>query len=696
VTYRISIDTGGTFTDVVVADAADQVRYFKVPTNRASPSKGILDGLAEAAAQFELGLTDLLHSTTELVHGSTVATNAIVQGQAGRTGMITTRGFRDVLLYREGGKPDPHNFQLRWPAAYIARDLIVEVNERIGAAGAVVMPLDENDVHAAVDFLREREVEAIAVCLLWSIENPVHENRTAEIIHSVWPNVYFSLSHQVNPIIREYRRFSATAIDASLKPVVDDYLSSLDGALRRNGFSSSASMFTSNGSLVALQQSRQRPVETIGSGPALAPVAARFIASRELITSDLIVVDTGGTTFDVSAIRDGAITVSSESWIGPPYLGHLTGISTVGVKSIGAGGGSIATVDSGGLLRVGPESAGAEPGPACYGRGGDQATVTDAALVLGYLDQSGLLGGRMPLDVQRAKDVVREKVGEPLGTSTVAAAAGILEVQTANMVTAIEDITIGEGFDPREATIIAGGGAAGLNIVDIARQLQIQTVVLPHSAGVFSAFGGLVSDFAREFAGSYFTTDKTIDLSRANQLLEKLSSEGRTFLNDAGVSPSRQRLEVFVEARYPYQVWELRVPIVDSPLDDPEMRKVVSTFHRIHKRVFAVDDPESGVEFVTWIVRARGMRDIEHIQTVQDARESSGRLGNGHRHVFFPGLGDIDTALIPKQALSPGAIVDGPAIIGEEMTTIVLPPRSRLRLTEHLNLVIDVRSPEST
>ncbi|MFT4563716.1 MAG: N-methylhydantoinase A, partial [Gammaproteobacteria bacterium] len=384
--YRISVDTGGTFTDVVVTDSDGRFTVGKALTDKTRAFASIEAGIAVAAEEIGITSAELIGAASMFIYGTTRATNAIVERKIARTAFLSTEGFPDVLLLKEGGKSEPHNLQIAYPEPYIPRRLTFEVPERMNAEGGTEIKLDEDCVRRLLKAFPEKNIEAIAVCLLWSIANPAHELRVGELITEMLPGVPFTLSHQLNPILREYRRASSTAIDASLKPMMQKYLVDLEIDLEAAGFKSDVLVSTSFGGVMHLRDVVERPIFLVKSGPAMAPVAGLAYVRSEDLPDDVIICDAGGTTFDVSLVRDGLVEFSRDTWLGPQWIGDNLGMASVAVHSIGAGGGSIAWVDSGGLLRVGPHSAGSDPGPACYGRGGELPTVTDAAVTLGYID----------------------------------------------------------------------------------------------------------------------------------------------------------------------------------------------------------------------------------------------------------------------------------------------------------------------
>ena len=506
---RISVDTGGTFTDVVAGGDGREV-IGKAPTTPERIFVGMRGALEDAAQQLDLSLPALLGETDLLIYGTTRATNAIVQGAVAKTAFLVTAGFPDILVLKEGGKHGVHDFETDYPDPYIPQAHTFEIDERIDAEGGVVTPLDREQARAVLQLVGERGFEALAVCLLWAVANPAHEQALAALIEEELPGVPYTLSHRLIPIVREYRRASATAIDASLKPLMQAHLRGMEDDLREAGCKGEILVSTSVGGCMHVDELVARPIHTVKSGPAMAPVAALTYSQMEGFGDDVIVCDTGGTTFDVSLVRDGAVKQTRETWIGGQWIGHILSISSVDVRSIGAGGGSVAWIDPGGLLRVGPRSAGAVPGPACYGAGGTEPTVTDAALLLGYLDPDYFLGGRLALDESAARRAVGS-LADQLGKSLDDGAHAIMSLANELMIKAIQDITVTEGFNPRECTLVAGGGAAGLGAMAIAGELGCERVILPRTAAVLSACGMQVSDVVHEHSASMVTRSVGFD-----------------------------------------------------------------------------------------------------------------------------------------------------------------------------------------
>ncbi len=684
--YQISIDTGGTFTDAVVADSSGALHLGKALTTPQDISLGVRAAIEAAAAETGLDMQTLLSTTDLLVYGTTAATNAIVTRNVARTAMLCTEGFEDVLLFREGGKSNGHDFTQPFPLPYIARRHTFGVRERIDAEGGVRKPLDEEHLISILRTVAEREFEALAVCLLFSVVNQAHEQRIGELAAAHLPGIPVTLSHRLLPILREFRRASATAINASLRPGMARHLGSMEKSLRELGYNGSLLVSTSTGGCMEVPMLLEQPVHLVKSGPAMAPVAAREYSRRENEACDLIVCDTGGTTFDVGMIRDGELVRTRETWLGPRFSGELLCLSSVDVRSVGAGGGSIAWMDAAGLLRVGPQSAGAEPGPACYGRGGTDATVTDAALVAGYLPPEGLLGGLMSLDRDAAQTAVA-KIASALGRDPAETAHAIINLAGETMIAAIVDITVAEGLDPRDCTLVAGGGAAGLNVVAIARELGCSRVLLPKTASAMSACGMQFADIVFEQAAGAFTTSSSFDRTRVENALAAVRADLAAIENSLQSGSGQSRTDFFVEARYEGQVWQLDVALRGSQLGPAEVKELVRDFHAVHERVFAVCDEQSDLEFLTW--KGRLTVTLPKKKALRQPSLHTRPLPRERRAAFFDGVGLVDTAFFSGAELAAGAVIEGPAVITEPTTTIVIPPGATATLSGYGSYLID-------
>lgn len=677
--YKIAVDTGGTFSDVVLTDDQGQLSLSKAPTTPQRIFEGISQALTYAAEERGLTLRDLLGESEVLIYATTRSTNAILTGNTAKTAFVTTKGFGDTLVLREGGKQRPFDFRHQYPEPYIPRGLTFEVDERIDSEGEVVQELDADEVRALLAELRDRDVEAVAVSLLWSVENSAHEELIGALIEEELPDVPYTLSHQLNPIIREYRRASSAAIDASLKPLMQKHLGEMDDDLRAAGFTGELLVVTSFGGVMRLDDVAQRPLYSVNSGPAMAPVAGRVAASP---APDIVVCDTGGTSFDVSVVRDDDVKFTRETWLGEVFTGHLTGLSSVDVKNVGAGGGSIAWIDKGGLLRVGPQSAGAEPGPVCYGRGGDKPTVTDAAVTLGYIDPGYFLAGKLTLDAESAREAISTHVAEPLGISVAQASWAILTVANEHMVTAVRDITVNQGIDPRDTVLVAGGGAGGLTMAKIAEELGCSRVLVPRTASALSATGGLFGDVVTEFTVSRRVESGDFDFDSVNEALASLDESMDEFFARMGVPADQQVRDYAVESRYPFQVWELDVPLTKSRFEtQDDVDALVESFHEVHERVFAVKELGQRVECLYW--KGRASVKLPKPELPKIGGDGSGSPDPSSTRATWWGADEPENApIFDAQTLAAGHTLDGPAIVELPTTTVVVYPDWSLEVTD--------------
>ena len=556
----------------------------------------------------------------------------------------------------------------------------------------MVKSIDLTAARALIERIGKRDFDAIAVCLLWSIANPAHELAVAALIDELLPEVPYTLSHSLLPVVREYRRASATAIDASLKPLMRAHLHEMEADLRAAGYGGEILVSTAVGGCMNVGELAERPIHSVRSGPAMAPIAGRAYATAEDMGDDVIICDTGGTTFDVSLVRDGNVKYTRETWIGGRWRGHILGISAVDVRSIGAGGGSIAWIDPGGLLQIGPHSAGAEPGPACYGRGGQEPTVTDAAAVLGYIDPDFFLGGRMALDLDAARTAL-VRVAEPLNISIEAAAYAVNNLASELMIKAIQEITVAEGIDPRESVIVAGGGAAGLNIMPIARELDCARVILPETASVLSACGMQFADIVFEHAASRVTASGKFDFDGVNAALDAIAGELDRFTFTLGPDAvERASKSFFVEGRYRFQIWELEIPLpVERFRDAADVAALVDAFHTIHERIYAVRDPDADLECLNW--KGRVTIPLDQVERASAAQAvPSDLVPRGTRQAYF-GDGAIATSVFRGRDVPPDTRIAGPAIIEEPTTTLVIYPGMSARRSSAGNYLLDAVAP---
>lgn len=686
--FSVCIDIGGTFTDCLVEDSTGKHHIFKASTTPGEFQNGFMDSLALAAEHFDLSLIDFLKATNQIVHGSTVSTNALIERKVSKTGYFCTKGHPDVLTMREAIRKPVFDWQLNFPEPFVPRQFTTEIPGRFTSQGNEVEPLGEDAVRRAVLDFQAAGVEALSVAFLWSIVNNAHEIRVREIVKELWPEMPITLSHELNPIGREYRRTIASVIDASLKPIVSRYITKLINALEEAGYENELLLANCVGGMMPPNDLIARPIFSVMSGPTLAPVAAQQLTAER----DVLVVDMGGTTFDVSAIRDGRLIVSQEATIGSDMLG----ISKIDVRSVGAGGGSIARVDSGGMLHVGPESAGAAPGPGCYQRGGTQPTVTDANVILGIIDPDQFLGGAMRLDRAAAVRVI-EPLAQALGLSLEDTAYAIYTTSNNVMVGAIEEITVKDGINPRDSYLVVGGGATAAHICEIAGELGIDRIMIPRFASGLSAYGGLISDIKWEEQRTVITDSARFDPAQVNEVLKEMLASAAAFLERAGVAPDRRRFEFAYMGRYRYQSWEIEVPLQlqNNSLQPEDLGKLVADFHAMHERIYSVKAEDDVVEFTTWKVRAIGAkRTTTPSDKATSATATTGQdvpTPSSHRQVYFRDCnGMIDCAIYPGGAIGPGQTINGPAVIEEPTTTIYLTGNARASVDSQGNYLIEL------
>ncbi len=684
--YHVCVDIGGTFTDCLVSDDKGTIAIFKAPTTPGEFEKGFIDVLGIAAEGLGLPPRDFVGKIDIIVHGSTVSTNALVEGKTARAGLIVNHGHADILTLREGPRKGAFEWRLDYPEPYIPRKLTRTVRGRIDVRGQEITPLCVDDVHAAGEHFRRQEVQSIAVGLLWSVANPHHELRVREILACDLPNVPVTLSHQINPIPREYRRVIAAAIDASISPIIRSYVQRLQDALAAASFSGELLLANCLGGMMPPAEMMQRPIYSVMSGPTLAPIAALALTDE----LDVIVGDMGGTSFDVSALRDHQVIIAQESKINKDLLG----IPKVDVRSIGAGGGSIAHVDAGGLLHVGPQSAGARPGPACYGLGGMDATVTDANVVLGILDPDFFLGGRIKLDRNLAERAV-DRIAQRLGVSREEAAHAITTTSNHNMVAAIEEITVREGINPRDSFFVCGGGGTPCHIAEMADILGLKRYLIPRFVAGLSAFGGLISDLRWEENGTLHTSSRHFDVERVNDLLHRLHESGDAFMHLAGIPKEMRSFEYAFFGRYEYQSWEIEVRFDRraAGLADSDLATLVEAFHQMHERIYSICSDNDIVEFTTWKVRAIGSRAGTNLwrSHVLD-RQIGNPRPKGSRDVYIRENGGMrPLPVYDAHLLNYSAQIVGPCLIDANTFTAFLAPDHVGTMDQYGNLLVDVQ-----
>jgi N-methylhydantoinase A len=652
----LGVDVGGTFTDLVFLDrASGRLQVLKTPSTPNDQSEGILVGIERLSLKSE-GLE-------RIVHGTTVATNTALEGDGARLAVLTTEGHRDVLVVGRGNRMAIYNIKAPPNRPLVPRSRCYEVRERLRVDGAVSIPLDEEGVAAIGRRMAENRVEAVAICFLHSYANPEHERRAAEILSRFLPDAVITTSSEVLPEYREYERFSTTALNAYVAPRMRRYLSELDNRLASSGISAPLSIMTSNGGTLPAQRVESMPVLSMLSGPAAGVIAASYIGHAANFP-DVITCDMGGTSTDVCLVRGGGFTMTTEGRV----AAFPVKIRQIDINTVGAGGGSIAAVASGGFLTVGPRSAKAFPGPACFGRGGLEPTVTDANVALGRLGTEQLLGGEIRLDRAAAMAVV-ERLGSEIGLSAEQMAEGILRIAVVSMAAAIKEVSVLRGIDPRDFALLSYGGAGPLQAAAIADELGMRTVVVPPMPGNFSAFGLLVADVRRDFVRTRVSTVDLLSPADIRAMLAGLLEDGERELATAGFPPARRRFAATLDMRYSGQSFELSVP-VDLDLDD--LAKTVRAFETVYEIRYG-GTTTAPVEIVSYRVAAWGLSDKPVLPPVDGEGRTIAAATFGARPVIFDGT-THSVPLIDRERMPPGAAVAGPAIVEEAGSSTIVPP----------------------
>ena len=674
----VGVDIGGTFIDLMVSGGGHRLlrKTLSDPNDRAG---ALLAGLTLAGEELGFTLEEFLERTDRIIHGSTIATNALLTRGGARTALLTTAGFRDVLNMRRGVRSDLYDPKQAPPDPLIPRQRIHPIAERVEGDGTVLEAVGEDSVEQAVAAVRRAGVESVAVGFLFSFANDAHERSVGERLRETLPDVHVSLSSEVLPEVRLYERLSTTAVNAYVTPVLAAYLESLERRLADNGFRGRLLVMQSSGGVMGLDPAARFGVRSILSGPAAGPVAGLWYAGLHGI-ADAITTDMGGTSFDVCLVNRGEVEVTKEMEI----AGHRIALPMVAVHTIGAGGGSIVTVDGRGLLRVGPESAGATPGPVCYGRGGNRPTVTDADLLIGYLGAERFWGGRLRLDEDAAREAFRRQVAEPLGMDVVRAAYGAHQVVNANMVDAIREVSVRRGHDPRRFVLVAAGGAGPIHACAIARELDIGLILVPREASVMCAAGQLLSDLRHDFVKSCVMSLERLDRDTVEAHYRDLRRAAEEALLAEGVPRDRIALSCAADVRYVGQFSEVEVPVAGTALTEEAVAGLARDFHRIHESLNGYGMPEAAAEIVNLRVVGRGLVDSEPMPV----RGGNGAASlTGRRNAFFDG-GFREVPVHDGHRLAAGENVRGPAIVEQETTTVVLPPDFQLTCDAYGNYLV--------
>ena len=692
---RIGIDIGGTFTDIVCVTPDGSLLVRKVPSTPDDYSRSVLECLPGLFEEAESGPGRV----QEVIHGTTVATNALLQGSGARTALITTRGFRDVLELRRIRMPELYNWDWDKPPDLVPRRLRREVPERVDARGTVIHPLDCRRAEQVIEEIAAAGIESLAVCLINSYANPEHEERLAELVRQKLPELPLSLSSRILREVREYERTATTVVNAYVLPIVQRYVRSLQAAFTRLGMGAPLLIMQSNGGVMTAEACRRQPVYIIESGPAAGVIASRELA-RRMNLDNVITFDMGGTTAKASIIEEGALQIAAEYEVGSSLSsvsrlikggGHLIRIPAIDVAEVGAGGGSIAWLDAGGALNIGPRSAGASPGPVCYDQGGTEATITDANLLLGYINPEGLVGGGLPLNRRKAEQALSEQIARPLGLDLIEAAYGVHLLANSTMIRAVRAVSTERGRDLREAVLFAFGGSGPIHACGMAGSLEMSRAVVPLHPGLFSAFGLLSADIEHHRVQTCYQDSRTADLERLNRLMERMESEVRQLLEEEGFAPGEIRILRKADLRYSGQSFELSLPVPDGPLDAGAIRRLEQAFDEEHQKTYGHRARE-GEAYTLVNLRLIG-RVAQRRSLLGDGEPAAApRAARSFRRAYFgPDQGWMECPLPARTELRNPR--QGPLLIDEFDTTIVVPPGWQARCDCSGNLSLRLTEP---
>ncbi|PQV58829.1 N-methylhydantoinase A [Defluviimonas denitrificans] len=670
--YRLGIDAGGTFTDFVLADKSGQVRLFKALSTPQDPTQAIRNGLGLITEELGVSAEHVISNCDLCINGTTVGLNALIQHKGAKTGLICTAGHEDSLEIRLGHKEDGYRYDPEYPPAtmIVPRYLRRGVSERVLSDGTVRTALNEDDVRAACELFRSEGVETVAISFVWSVLHPDHERRAAEIVRQMMPGVILTLGSELYPQVREYTRTSTAVVNAYLAPIMKRYVDAVDAYFRALGAKQPVRYYQSNGGLAIGQAMTDRSVYAINSGPASAPAAGQYVC-EPFGKRDVISVDMGGTSFDITLTKDGLTNINKNI----DFLRYRIGVPMIQVETLGAGGGSIGWIDEMGLMQMGPQSAGSDPGPACYGQGGTEPTVSDANLVLGYLNPDGLVGGRLPLDAKLAREAVKSRLADPLGLSVERAAYGMFTIVNANMVNGIRRVTVERGYDPRDFVLVGAGGATAAHITALAEEMGIGTIVLPKLASGLCAFGQIISDVKYNYmATAPLRLDNDEAYAKIDSLFNEIEAQGIAHLKDDGFAKKDIDIRRSLDMRYVGQVHECTVDIGTFKVDAKSIEKIKEAFHKRHEQLYTYSERHSTVEVVNIESTVYGRVEKPKRMAIARGKPVANAL-KAHREAVFSADGKrVRTPVYDGALIGAGAKIAGPAIIEEVTTTIVIQP----------------------
>ena len=679
--YMIGVDVGGTFTDFsVFHQETGELFNYKDSSTPADPSRAIVKGVKDV---LEIRGADA-NQVSYLAHGTTVGTNALIEKKGCRLGLITTKGFKDLMEIGTQRRPSLYNLRALKPYPLVSSGLNCTVTERIRCDGSIEMPLDEKETCEAVRYLKEQGVQAIAVCTLFSFINPVHEERIREIIEEEFPEAYVTLSSHLAPEFREFSRMSTTVMNSYLGPVMKRYVNNFRESVANLGIRVEPYVTQSNGSIISIRETIDCPIKTALSGPSAGVIAASWIG-KQCGAKKIITFDMGGTSADISLIENYTPQVSNERMV----EGYPARIPMINIITIGAGGGSIAGIDAGGALKVGPKSAGATPGPACYMRGGENPCVTDANIILGKLNQQRILGGRMAVDLELAKEAIRKKICEKSSLDEKRAANGIITVVNSNMVRAIRSVSVEKGYDVREFSLMAFGGAGPLHACEVAEDLGMHEVIIPPHPGTLCSLGLLLADTRFDLSRTNVVTGTPENLDVVNRQFANMVKQGTELLDKEGVPQDRRVFQFSIDMRYLRQNFELSIPVGSGVMAAADLLKAIADFHAEHKRSYGYCKEAATVQFVSYRVSAIGIIDKPDLQA--EPVESDVPLPEPleiRKVLFQNGEEYVRTPVYCREALKPGQVMEGPCILEQMDTTIVVPVEWTIHVDGYHNLVI--------
>lgn len=686
---RMGVDVGGTFTDFIYVDDDGKVEVYKTSTTPEDPSIGMLEGINAICDKLSLPHEEI----DEIFHGTTIATNMVLEHKGARAGMITTKGFRDIIHIARHKRPTNFSIveDIPWQKYPVCkRQDRYGVTERVVAPdGRELVPLDEDEVQAAVRKMKKDKVEAIAVCFLFSFLNPAHEERVKEIVKEEYPEAYLCLSSEVLPQFREYERFTTTGLNAYIGPTTSRYIRSLENTLRDQGYTANVHLMQSFGGVASTEAAQQKPVNLLLSGPVGGVLGAIWTTKLTPITN-VITLDIGGTSADISVLAN--LKPSMKHLLDTKVGGYSAMVPMIDVGTIGAGGGSIAYIDEGGFFRVGPQSAGAVPGPACYDRGGTQATVSDANIILGRLGTE-LLGGRMEIKPELAEKAIMDHVGKPLGQTLDEAALGIIDVMNNNMIQEIEKESVRRGFDPREFSLFACGGAGALHACSVARELGMKHVIIPQNPGALCAVGLVNTDLMYDFSKTEMQLSTKVKLDVLDEDYRMLKAEAESRLTADHMPEDKIVIQRVADCRYEGQGYEMRVPVIGGKVTEETIEKMKESFHQLHKKQFGRSFRKVAVEIVN--IRVIGTGSIEDLEAVK-IPQGTGDISAaqiGEREVTFK-VGDhpehFATKVYDRSRFRAGDTIPGPAVINQMDTTIVIEPGCTGHVNDYGIIIIDI------